>query len=261
MSPIIVKSRALGDVVGVRVVDEILNLFAVFLLVLGLILVVDFGLDIEEGCPPVSPALPAMTLARHVSYCPVYAHHVGYLQSFQWRSPNNHSWRKMCGETRDAQTHLMDVLVLVILFFVFFVIVNVLRSASILLLFFIFFILLDTFSIFTLYFIFSIIRFFLCFLCCAVDGAIIFFIFTILIIPMVAIRGAAIPCILSVFAAMPGAGNGSLFVVGEVCRRRVEVIILGFGIVMPWLAGRHFGCNQGQRRITGEAAKKGRKTK
>jgi hypothetical protein len=69
VSPIVVKTRAFGDVIGVCIVDEVLYLFALLLFILGLVFVIDLGFDIEEGGPPVSPALATMALVCGVSYC------------------------------------------------------------------------------------------------------------------------------------------------------------------------------------------------
>jgi len=49
MSPIVVEPLRVGDVVGMSIVDEVLYLLTVFLLVLGFVLVVDFGFDIKEA--------------------------------------------------------------------------------------------------------------------------------------------------------------------------------------------------------------------
>lgn len=68
MSPIVVEPIALGDVVRMGVVDEVLYLLTVFLLILGFVLVVDFGFDIEEaGGTVVSSPFAAMALGRGVS--------------------------------------------------------------------------------------------------------------------------------------------------------------------------------------------------
>lgn len=56
MSPIVVEALRVGDVVGMGVVDEVLYLLTVFLVILGFVLVVDFGLDIEEPRGAVVPS-------------------------------------------------------------------------------------------------------------------------------------------------------------------------------------------------------------
>lgn len=66
MSSVIVKSGAFDQVIGVGVVDdEILYLFTILFLVLTLILVVDFGFDIDKGISPIALALSAMALNFH----------------------------------------------------------------------------------------------------------------------------------------------------------------------------------------------------
>lgn len=62
MSPIVVQTCALSNIIRMGVVDEILYLFTVFLLILSLVFVVDLGLDIEEGIAPVALAFSTMTL-------------------------------------------------------------------------------------------------------------------------------------------------------------------------------------------------------
>lgn len=46
--------------------DKVLYLFTILFLVLTLVLVVDFGFDIDEGVSPVALALSAMTLFFHL---------------------------------------------------------------------------------------------------------------------------------------------------------------------------------------------------
>ncbi len=62
MSSVVIETRTFGHIVGVCVVDEVLNLLAVFLFVFAFVLVVDFGLDIEEGIASVTTSFPAMAL-------------------------------------------------------------------------------------------------------------------------------------------------------------------------------------------------------
>jgi hypothetical protein len=62
MSPVIVKVAALGNIVGVSIVDEVFDLFAVLLVVFGLVFVLDFSFDIEESSAMVLAPLAAMTL-------------------------------------------------------------------------------------------------------------------------------------------------------------------------------------------------------
>jgi hypothetical protein len=63
MSPIVVESLRVGNIVGMRIVDEVLYLLTVFLVILGFVLVVDFGLDIEEArSAVVSSPLAAVAL-------------------------------------------------------------------------------------------------------------------------------------------------------------------------------------------------------
>lgn len=64
MPAVIVQAGALGDVIRMGVVDEVLYLFAVFLLILSLIFIVDLGLDIEKGIASVAAALSAMALGK-----------------------------------------------------------------------------------------------------------------------------------------------------------------------------------------------------
>jgi hypothetical protein len=49
MSPIIVDVATLSDIISLGVVDEIFDLLAVFLILFGLVFVLDFGFDIEES--------------------------------------------------------------------------------------------------------------------------------------------------------------------------------------------------------------------
>jgi len=62
MPPIIVEVAALGDIIGMSIVDEVFYFFTLFLLVLGFVFVLDFGFDIEEGGAMILAALAAMAL-------------------------------------------------------------------------------------------------------------------------------------------------------------------------------------------------------
>lgn len=53
MSPIILEVAALGDIVGVRIVNKVFDFLAILLFVLGFVFILDLGLDIEEGCAVV----------------------------------------------------------------------------------------------------------------------------------------------------------------------------------------------------------------
>jgi hypothetical protein len=64
MSPIIVEVATLSNVVGVRIVDEVFDFFTILLLIFGLVLVLDFGFDIEEGSAVVLAPLAAVALWR-----------------------------------------------------------------------------------------------------------------------------------------------------------------------------------------------------
>ena len=64
MSPIIVEVAALSNVVRMGIVDKVFDFFAILLLVFGLILVLDFGFDIEEGSAVVLAPLAAVALWR-----------------------------------------------------------------------------------------------------------------------------------------------------------------------------------------------------
>jgi hypothetical protein len=68
VSSVIVQSRALDQVVGVGVVDdEVFYFLTILFVVLTLVFVIDFGLDIDEGVPPIALALSAMTLGYPMS--------------------------------------------------------------------------------------------------------------------------------------------------------------------------------------------------
>lgn len=62
MPPIIVEVAALGNIVGMGIVDEVFDLFTVLLIVFRLVLILDFGFDIEESGAVVLAPLAAMTL-------------------------------------------------------------------------------------------------------------------------------------------------------------------------------------------------------
>jgi hypothetical protein len=62
MPPVIVEVSALGNVIGMSVVDEVFDFFAILLVVFGLVFVLDFGFDIEEGSAMVLAPLAAMAL-------------------------------------------------------------------------------------------------------------------------------------------------------------------------------------------------------
>jgi hypothetical protein len=62
MSPIIVEVAALGDIVGVGIVDEVFDFFAVLLVVFGFVLVLDLGFDIEESSAVVLAPLATVAL-------------------------------------------------------------------------------------------------------------------------------------------------------------------------------------------------------
>jgi hypothetical protein len=62
MSPIIVHPATVGNIVGVSIVDEVFNLLAVLLIVFTLVLVIDFGFDIEEGSALVLATLATAAL-------------------------------------------------------------------------------------------------------------------------------------------------------------------------------------------------------
>jgi hypothetical protein len=66
VSPIILEMPAVGNVIGVGVVNKIFNFFALFLVFFGFVLIFDFGFDIEESGAVILPALAAMAL-RDVS--------------------------------------------------------------------------------------------------------------------------------------------------------------------------------------------------
>lgn len=59
---VIIESRRFSHVIGVLIVDEVANLFVFLFLVLGFVLVVDDGFDIEEGISPISAAFSTMAL-------------------------------------------------------------------------------------------------------------------------------------------------------------------------------------------------------
>lgn len=57
-----VEILVLRDVVGVGMVDEAFDLFALSLLILVLIFIIDLGLDIEENIPSVPTPLATVAL-------------------------------------------------------------------------------------------------------------------------------------------------------------------------------------------------------
>jgi hypothetical protein len=61
MSPIIVESPRVGEVVGMGIVDEVLYFLTIPLIILALIFIIDLGFDIEEGISlvlaPLAPIL------------------------------------------------------------------------------------------------------------------------------------------------------------------------------------------------------------
>lgn len=82
MSPIVVEMRALGDIVRMSMINEVPYFFTLSLLILGFVLVIDFGLDIEEGGTPVSPALATVTLGQIVSYNQICLQMLGTRRGF-----------------------------------------------------------------------------------------------------------------------------------------------------------------------------------
>lgn len=58
-----VEVFVLSDVVGVRMIDEALYLFAFSLLILVLVFIIDLGLDVEENIPSVPATLATMALS------------------------------------------------------------------------------------------------------------------------------------------------------------------------------------------------------
>lgn len=62
MSLGVVQTLVLCDVVRERMVDEAFNFFALSLLVLIFVFVIDFGLDIKEDIPSVPASFATMTL-------------------------------------------------------------------------------------------------------------------------------------------------------------------------------------------------------
>lgn len=68
VSPIIVEAAALGDIIGMLIVDKVLDLFALLLFVFGFVLVFNLGFDIEESSAVVLAAFAAVALGS-VSRC------------------------------------------------------------------------------------------------------------------------------------------------------------------------------------------------
>lgn len=66
MPPIIVKVAAIRNIIGVRIINEVLDFLTLLLFIFGLVLVFNLGLDIEEGSAVVLAPLAAMAL-RNVS--------------------------------------------------------------------------------------------------------------------------------------------------------------------------------------------------
>lgn len=62
MASVVIETRGIGEVVRMLVIDEVAYFFVFFLVVLGLVFIVDFGFDIEESIASVATALSAMTL-------------------------------------------------------------------------------------------------------------------------------------------------------------------------------------------------------
>ena len=62
MASSIIETRGIGEVIRMLVINEVAYFFVFFLVVLGLVFIVDFGFDIEESIASVATALSAMTL-------------------------------------------------------------------------------------------------------------------------------------------------------------------------------------------------------
>ena len=101
MSPIIVKVAALGNIVGVGIVDEVFDFFAVLLVVFGLVFVFDFGFNVEESSAVVLAPLAAMAL---------------YGVSVVRRLPRHLCARGSSSRriSEDGGTHMLDVVIVVI---------------------------------------------------------------------------------------------------------------------------------------------------
>jgi hypothetical protein len=64
--PLCVEIFGFDNVIGVRVVDEVLYFFTFSFVILILVLVVDFGFYIEENISPVPATLATVALSRNV---------------------------------------------------------------------------------------------------------------------------------------------------------------------------------------------------
>jgi hypothetical protein len=62
VASVIVEVCSFGDVVGMFVVDKVANLLVFFLLVFGLILVIDDGFNIEKGISSISATFSTVAL-------------------------------------------------------------------------------------------------------------------------------------------------------------------------------------------------------
>jgi hypothetical protein len=62
VSSIVIKPAAISNVVRMGVVNEVLNFFSILFFIFSFILVVNLGLDIEEGRPTVLATFAPMAL-------------------------------------------------------------------------------------------------------------------------------------------------------------------------------------------------------
>lgn len=70
MAAVVIEALSGGDIVGMVVVDEVLDFFAILFLVTVFVFVVDFGFDIEESIASVAASLPAVALLSSCQLLP-----------------------------------------------------------------------------------------------------------------------------------------------------------------------------------------------
>ena len=208
MSPIIVEVAALGNIVGMGIVDEVFDFFAVLLVVFGLVFVFDFGFNVEESSAVVLAPLAAMAL---------------YGVSVVRRLPRHLCARGSSSRriSEDGGTHMLDVviIVVVIFLFLFFVIVIVSLDGPVFLI-----ILIAVFVVLG-----------------GIAGRLRRALGGTLIIVVIVGGGAACAAIVVSSGAL--GGLGIVLVVGDVARRRIEVVVvfrIGIARELEGGAGRHF---------------------
>lgn len=205
MSSIIVEAGTFANIVGMIVLlDEVLNLFPVFLVFFSLVFIVDFGFDIEEGGATVSATLAAMALRNVSNRDRCLLRNSKPLSLWAWNGLVISRDAESRGrEGSGIATHSLNIVLIVLVFFLLFLLVNVFATV----------------------------------LC------ILFFVCLVFIIVSWWSFGCAIGAAAILFIIVSGGAAGSaaavVLIVGHVGGRRIEVVF-GLGVAAVLLGvGRH----------------------